>query len=366
MTRKFFGASLLCLTLIACGGKDEEPPVEDTPAAEEAPGQEIDVVDPAPEGPLMIDVTRVLGTFEGEVTGLAFSRNQQDVQGSTLLAANGTAGVAIIPTEDGGAPSVYNLVDRRVVAVAATKVGENPLIAIESTQDGLSQLDIATFTADRSELVVIGSIASGLVGTAAEFCFAGEALFRVNTDNGLSRHTVTTAEGVVGVTSEPVSAMAAVTHCASAGGTLHITGPEGKQQVLTSKGTAILTEMPFVDAPAGIADMAVMPLEGGNEIFFALANGSVEIDDEIFTFTIDGAPVAVSRIAMAPGNFGGVYRKGAVAILTTDNQLGLVSWLSIANALDLSADSVEWNGEEEEVVEDFVPQIELPAPPVEQ
>lgn len=372
MTRNFFGASLLCLALIACGGgeKEENPAPEDETVTDEPVVIEVDepdLIEDEPEEPAGIEITRVLGTFEGDVTGLAFSRNPGRPQASSLLAANGGAGIAIIPTSEGGEASVYAPAGREASGAAATLVGPNgdsPLLAIETASDSGNQLDFATFTEDRSDLVIVASAADGLRGRAAGFCFASEALFRISEGGVMTRHAIEQVDGAITVSAAPVAIENAMA-CASAGDVAYAVDTQLARYILDAAGSPKLPGMPMPPAPEGMRGFTVMPLEAKDALFFVLEDGRVQTEEKTFSFTMDGEFVEVVRLTAAPGNFGGVNRNGVMAVLTADNQLGLVSWLSIANYLDLPAETVERiaEGHKEEDGISFTPQIDLPAPP---
>lgn len=332
MTRHFLLAALLALPLAACGGgRNEEEPAETQNTPESADvtiiddaGTTGDSILPPEEVPAGIEITRLLGTFDGEVTGLAFARNPSSPASSTLLAANGEAGIALIPLAEGAAASIYDA-GGDVRAIATSRMQGNALVAFETVMAGQAQLSVAGFTASRDDLVTIGT-ATDLEGEAKNLCFTGENLFRIQTDGTATHFRLQVIDGGMGLTPSDIDTSA--------------------------------------DARQGCeeAGKIVMPQDSGAPSFFLLENGSLQTGETLFSFTLDNVPVRVTRLEAGAGNFGGIYRNGVMAVLTEQNELGLVSWLAVANYLDLPAETVDPSDmDTTEVIEPvFRPEIDLP------
>lgn len=367
MTRKFFGASLLCLTLVACGG--EEAPKEEATAPqtdEEVIAVEETAPEAAPDSPPMVEITRVLGSFDGEVAGLGFTRSPDFGARGTLLAGNGEAGVAIIPLDEEATPSMRESENLRVVTLAATNAAGQPLVAVESQypdagSPGAPVLDLLTTSPSEDALIIVDTLEQeDLPGLALDLCFAGETLFRIGSGGDVTRIAISAGENGLSAETSTVETAPAI-ECAEAGEIAYLRGDAGGLIALDASGT----EQGRTGAAPGTTGFAAMPLGSEDKLFFILPDGRVQVDETAFSFTIEGEPVTVTQLVMGTGNYGGAYREGVVGVLTSDNTLGVVSWLAIANALDLAVETGDAGTEasDEASVNVPAPQIDYPELP---
>lgn len=365
MIKKIHGVSLLALMLTACGGQQEttEPdPAEDIVEIEVHDEPFVEETAPAEEGPTDINLMRFLGSFDGEVTDLAIVQDPSVSGRGTLFAANGEAGVAIIQLGDGVEPSSYVPSGRVPTAIAATLAGENTMVAIETVANNQPQIDIMTLTEDRNGLVLVASAASGISGTATALCFSEDIVFRVSDSGVVTRHEIIPGTEVT-LEATLIQAMRGATTCASTGNKVFTLSAIGQIQEFDQFGTR-LGQLGLVDATENVRTMTAYSHQEQAIIGLIRQDGQIYIGDQTASFSYDETVFEVADIIVSPGNYGGPFSEGIAAVLSMENDLALVSWLSIANSFELLGDSaLGTDSELDETLHDgfdITPTIELP------
>ncbi|MEM9988880.1 MAG: hypothetical protein AAF723_05105, partial [Pseudomonadota bacterium] len=290
----------------------------------------------AADAPLpMLTVTDSLGRFDGSVWGLALWQHPREVFKSAVMAANGPAGLFLIPM-DQAAPS--QLTGDFTASVAVTYVEGTALaVAYDQYQDSSN---LRFFAIDDQDRVLVPLASSPVQRPARALCFAGLNLIQIDDEGSVSHHRLALEGGRLSMATDALNKGPSYRDCASDGEHIYLLQDNGRVviQPVGAGNEPASDDLPSF--PEAIA-MEVMPTQSG-PIFIALQpNGSLLMNDQSFALkTIEGEEVKPSQFALGSGNFGTVYRDGAIAILTDENALYLLPWLGVQTALDIEAPSI--------------------------
>ena len=346
LTMLLLGAAL---PLAGCGG--EAPEGSETAEREaDAPGAEATTIDldaAPPPAPPPADETRVaigdvLGQFGGTVHALTVWEHPDTPYLGAVIAANGPAGLSIVPVDREVPPRTVEGVFDGGVAVGYLADGTSLLAA--SSGDEVVVYDLGTDGVP-TEL-------SRIEGSAEEICMSGPLVALLGDPLRITQ----APNGRLVLTPPDVDVAA----CTSGADTVSLFGTDGAQSVLESfSGTQVRrTELTSAQAPAaqdraaifgggtataqieaerqvlihapGTAQLVVTWDEGraeGSAGAVSLRQGNVA----------DDAPIRL--VAAGSGNFGGVYRDGVVAVLDMENRLKLIPWSSLARAVGAPVES---------------------------
>lgn len=341
MSQKILVPSLLALLLIACGGGDDDTDTVREGTVTET--QETDTgitVGPASGAiPPEVDITQMLGTFEGDVTGLAVWRDPVTVFESMVLAANGEAGLFAVPigeTPATDAPGTFQSI--------AVGYGPGGALLAAAERDSLRLFAMgpggpAPLTSRRlsgviRDLCFVDGAATDTARQLIAIVEGGPLLVRVGGgEGGMS----------IGVEELDAPALRA---CAGQADALLVVGAGGDvskgRLVPSADGSApTLVLSDFAYQPTGaLADIAVMPTTGGPVAIYVLGDGGVQVNGRLIDVEGFKGMAEPTHVAAGGGNFGTVYRGGLMALVSDDSQLGIVPWLAVMNALGLEAPSV--------------------------
>lgn len=338
MIRPLLATSLLALTLAACGGDEAEVAV---PEAAERP-EEITLGEPLrqrPERPAPRAIyTDTLGSFESAVSGLAVWQHPTLSFESAVLAANGEAGLAVIPVDSGVTLSSVEGDFSGGVAVSYPDDGDPSNTLAAAGRGG----EIAFYTVgpDRSFAEVAAVPAPG--GTRA-LCALGGTVLRVSADGAASLYGVTPGENAA--VAEPVPALDGAAGCAASREGFFVLGADGGVAELSPNGESDGYGDLFGGTPA-TALAAVTVSESGGYLLAGGADGTIRA----LPFPLeDGAEAArtapqregvtddaaIAVLAAGSGNFGSIYRDGVVAVLDAEGALKLLPWAGLARALGI-------------------------------
>ena len=318
---------LLCLTLplalAACGDDARNAvPDEAAPARLEVAEDAAPTAAEAPDAPLpRATVTDTLGSFEGQVFGLAVWEHQTLSFGGAVLAANGEAGLAVVPIDQEIEGGVVEGTFDGPVAVGYTE--EASFAAAASGGEVL----LFTVAPDRA-FTRIGALASD----ADALCMIGDVLLAVSDE--ATAYRVTPAG-----TADPLFARPAPagTSCAATDERFFLAAPGAPLRSFDVEGGDPLVDDGYTARqPRGFAALAT---PDGRALVYAddgalhvdgpaTAHTSVRLLRERQTVTPDGP------LATGSGNFGSIYRDGVVAMLTGPD-LVLLPWAGIARAAGL-------------------------------
>lgn len=316
----------LCLLLlaVACDFGDEAG--NGAPPSGEAP-----VETPARRGVPIVDVSRTLGTFEGEVTDIA--NVEAEVLGfeGRILAANGAAGVQMIQV-DGQYLGVLSPVLREE-KLAATLIApsyafgdEARVVQFVPEPDGLSRIELVRLDSPALDPDYTWSVDERIV----DLCVAQE--------EGI----VVTAGGLVGrfTVSPDVPEEEPVRFIEGIDGALRCFGT--RSLLLVSTGDAMLDVLGGTPDPVNLDPQADAVAE--------TAQGPIAVSIEAGRLVVEGTPVQVvdgdglivlpERVQVAGGNFGGILRDGAVVVLDEEDRLHLAPWSAVANGANVARTAI--------------------------
>ena len=361
MTHRFLLASALACLLSACGDepRDAVPAAPDEVAAEQPPLRaEAEASGEASEPDArVVAVSDVLGTFEGTVSGLAFWEHPTLSFASAVIATNGEAGLAVIP------------VDREVEGSVTEGTFGGP-VAVGYTQEvsyvaAASGTQVALFTVgDDRTLTRVGSVEA----EAGALCMVGDALLVVSREATVYRVTPEgTAETLATLPASPEAG------CAATAERFYLSEPDGPLRSFAPDGGRELVDDAYAGVPAEALTAVSTP--SGPALLY-LVRGELVVDGPGLahapvTVTQDGAPLpAPGVMAAGSGNFGSLYRDGAVAMIS-DGELVLLPWAGIARAAGLGeAEAVSLRPREAvtqaPTLQIELPEIEAAAPPAQE
>ena len=302
-------ASSALLTLVACE-QGEEPN-----ASRDADIEATEI----PAEPATVSIADTLGTFEGTVGDLAVWQHPSVPFLSAVLAPNGAAGLFLVPV-DSSAPTNNEGVFTGGVAVQYAESG--PLIA--AYDGGQGTIRLFSLNEANSTLSEVSSIAAP--GGADALCFGGETLYAVGEEGNLTAFTVTAEDGAAALMDGTKLALTAQ-DCASV---------TGKAYFLTAEGIVAADDGRIVaQSPADAKGLTGWSLDVGPVFVTLSGEGTLRIGDlplETQGFAGETENVTFTTIAAGSGNYGGVFRDGLLAAVTSDNELVLIPWASIAAA----------------------------------
>ena len=315
----FLGAAILCL-LTACGDDARDAVPEAAP--EPAPAEIIAV--PAPEAPASLppaSVSDVLGAFEGEVFGLALWEHPVMSFASTVLAANGAAGLAVVPVDKEVEGRVIEGVFDGPVAVGYTD--ETSLMAAASGGE------VLLFSAgDDAAFAPIGSVA----GEADALCMIGSTLLVVGAEaTGYGIGADGTARTLFSVSGGDGA------FCGTTDERFYVLVPGEPLRSVDASGANPMVDDAYAGAaPDGFA-VAATPQ---GRAFVVLEDGALSVDGpgvprtQVRVVREGAAAPAPDVIAAGSGNFGSLYRDGVVAMVA-GGELMLLPWAGVARAAGL-------------------------------
>jgi hypothetical protein len=323
-TAAVFSAALL---LIACGDNDdEEAPEAAVETQETTDPTTIDVSDRSEPG---AEVTTTLGTFEGQIAGLAFWQHPTRAYDSALLATNGPAGLYMIDFEGN---ILFEQPGDFTAGLDLAYADEGALVAAyDAARDA-----VAVFVVDPRDRVLAPFFTAP--GTVTGVCFANAedpaavTMVGIEPDGRMVRIART---GEAAPVREPLS-LPPIKDCAGVGRDLYVLDANDRVRLLT------LGASPSLSDPigrSGAIDIAAVMLDEGTAPITLEASGRLRFGDEdVGLVGPRGSALPRTRmIAAGSGNFGGVYRDGVLALLGADNTLSLVPWLGVSNRFDGAA-----------------------------
>ncbi|MEO1657673.1 MAG: hypothetical protein AAFR65_08120 [Pseudomonadota bacterium] len=309
-------AALSLVIVGACGDNPEPADADGTSAAEEAA--------PQPDGPPVVRSSITLGTFEGTVSDLAFYEAPPFSFRSAVVAANGDAGIAVVGV-DGTSASTWTpeVTANRVTVTYAIDPDGGSVLALSS--DGT----LSAYTLDGTLLTSVDVPG----GEHEDVCAAG-GLAAILVDGDIQIVEVGTDDtGDADLSLGPVIETGGIDGCDGTAAGLVFAGDEA-QLILNADGNLVPTGQPIEAMPVISA--------GGTAIGITATNGLIRVSDtSLLVETPDGAPILPRFVEATGGNFGGILRDGAVAVLDDQNTLHVVPWSGVADAagLEKSADS---------------------------
>lgn len=303
------------LALGACGDR-QKPEVTQAPAEET-------VAPPAPVATAAIADT--LGTFEGVVSDLALWQHPSVPSLSGVFAPNGAAGLFLVPV-DASAPSNSEGVFSGGVAIQYD--GDAPLVAAYDSGQG----SIRLFALNETNST-LSEVSSAIAPQGADaLCFGGEALYAVDRDGAVGAFAIGEDNGRPALTTT-ISAEIEAKDCATLNGNAYF---------LTAGGVIAADRTRVTEAPSNAIALTGWSLDD-KAVFLTLGeDGTLKLGGEALTidgFAGEATNITFTSIAAGNGNFGGVLRDGVLAGITTKNELVLIPWVSIANALQLEGRS---------------------------
>ncbi|WOI52469.1 hypothetical protein [Parvularcula sp. LCG005] len=362
---KLLCAGAVLALLPACGGNDDteaEKAADAAQAAQEERRIEVDMAaSPASVPARTASVADTLGGFEGEVSGLAFWQHPTVPFMSAILAANGDAGLFVVPlSEDGTASQVEGLFNG---GVAVSYLPGGSIAAAYEGGSGDVQI-FAISPADRT-LTLLGAVEAA--NGAKALCFLGRDLLRIDESGRQHAIRLTIEDDSVTGTTAPMAGPSAK-GCTSTGKAIYVLAENGNVQKANIGDQTGSAEVPPSN-PAAIS-IAALPTTKGPVFLSLLPDGTLQVGRDaipVTGFADDRAAVLSQAITVGPGNFGGVYRDGVVGVLTRKNELKLIPWLGIANATDSDASTIslmpQVTSEDSQSPQVAVPQIEVPSLP---
>ena len=317
-------AALLC----ACGD-DARDAVPDAVPEDAAPASEVLAVpDAAPTEARRpaAAVSDALGAFEGGVAGLAMWEHPVMSFASTVLAANGAAGLAVIPVD--------REVEGRVVEGSfdgPVAVGYAEAASFAAASSGG---EVMLFALDGDRATPIGSVTAD----ADALCMIGDTLLVVGMEaTGYAIGRDGTAEAVF---TQPGGAGAL---CAATDERFFVAVPDAPLRSFDAGGGAPLVDDDYagarLDALAAVATpegAALVTLSGGRFSVDGPGLAPARVD-----LIRDGAPVTgMTAMTAGSGNYGSIYRDGVVAVVA-DGELLLLPWAGVARAAGLEGTQTE-------------------------
>lgn len=304
-------AALSVLLLAACAEDTGTEPASEEPAAI-----------PTPEGPPVVQSSITLGTFEGTVSDLAFYEAPAFGFQGAVIAANGEAGIAVIGVDGSNAASwVPETVAHRVEVTYAIAPDAGTILAL--SREG----SLAAYTLEGDLLTSIDVPGN----TPEDICASGD-LAAILVDGDIQIVEVGTDDvGEAQLSLGPVIETGGVDGCDAIGAGLVFAADEA-QLILGASGNLEPTGQPIDAMPVISA--------GGTAIGVTAANGLIRVGStSLLVETVDGAPILPRLVEATGGNYGGVLRGGAVAVLDENNTLHLVPWSGAAFAAGLEPTS---------------------------
>ena len=329
------------LPLAGCGGEapegsDAAERGADAPTAETT--LDLDAARaPAPPPAPPADETRVaigdvLGQFEGTVHDLTVWEHPETPYLGAVIAANGPAGLSIVPMDREVPPRTVEGDFDGGVAVGYLEDGTSLLAA--SSGDEVIVYDLGADGVP-TELSRIGGGAEAICMSGAVMALIGDGLRITQAPYGRLVLTPPDADVVA---------------CTSGAETVSLFASDGAQSVVESLGASQVrrTEVTPPRAPAAQdraaifeAGTATARVEAERQVLIHAPNNAelVVTWDEGSAGTVrlrqgnvaDDTPIRL--VAAGSGNFGGVYRDGVVAVLDAENRLKLIPWSSLARAV---------------------------------
>ena len=318
--RFLLGAAALCL-LSACGDDARDAVPETAPPA--PPGERVTVPAPAADDGALPPavVSDALGAFDGEIAGLALWEHPVMSFASVVLAANGAAGLAVVP------------VDKEIEARVIEGVFDGP-VAVGYAEDvslaaAVSGAEVMLFAVgDDAAFTPIGAVTA----QADALCMIGRTLLVVGAeatgyvvgDDGAAEVAFTLPGG-------------ADAHCGVTAERFYVAVPGEPLRSVNARGAD-----PRVDdayAGAALSGFAAVRTPEG-PAFVALEDGALSVDGPglgrtgIEVARDSGAVPAPTALAAGSGNYGSIYRDGVVAMVA-GGELLLMPWAGVARAAGL-------------------------------
>ena len=337
-------SALLASLLLACGGGDDEEPASpdislaDDPSAG-TPDTNLPTVDSGetPSRPTATIVDR-LGTFEGHVSDLAFWNSPSLTMPGAIMAANGDAGIAIVPT-NGQAP----------ILIPGSFSGG---LALTETADGPR---LGAYDADKHAVIVYAPADPGPAWRALGAWDAGDIavdslcahfppsegkpVFHAIPANGDSVRLVVSSSGNGLRFDGTAVAYGPTRKCAASGETLLLLSDDGAIWEWVDGGLVEADDQPR-RAPR---DFALLETADGPLPVYLTDNTTIEVMGRTVEINNPDTDddIRYVQIAGGSGNFGAVYRGGALALLTDANELHLVPWLNVTTALGINRPTLD-------------------------
>jgi hypothetical protein len=306
------------------GGDDTVGATPTTPALPEE--------DPEPR----VAISDVLGTFEGRVTGLAVWEHPSLSFESAILAANGEAGLAVVPIDSEVALTAVEGVFDGSVAVGYPGFGET-LVAAASGDDIL----VFEVGEDRA-FDLVGEIEEAGGGDAA-LCMVGSTLLRAAT-TGVTVYALDVEAG--DLAAERTDLDVTGTACAATEDRFFLKTGATTVVSLGAGGGGQEADIQISGEDwANLGAIAAIAEEAGRGTLIAVTeSGSLVGVPYPFEGTEPSASVTPTRagqedsgvvqaMAAGSGNFGSVYRDGVVALVDGEGQLKLMPWAGLSRAL---------------------------------
>ena len=334
-------ALFLCAAtaLAGCGGDEEQPapvPQEALPTAPaEAPpsmtdaGEEAAAADAAPAPTYRAAVTDTLGAFGGEVTGLAVWSHPSLSFESAVLAANGEAGLAVVPidteVELATTSGSYD-------AVTVSYPGEGPALVVAAQGPGVA---FGTLGEDRTFAAEDGALTAD--GPLSSLCAAGSTVLMTAKAGETLLYRRGDESGPVPVEIETPMACAGTKdafYVLSGGGLSRIGADGATSAAQAGFGEAAVTQLTAVQT--GTDEGYLLGADAEGQLYLSAFPAGDALAPQPITVTRDGEPLGpLSALAAGSGNFGSVYRDGLVAALTAGGELVLIPWAGLTNAAGL-------------------------------
>ena len=336
------------LLLAACGDGAEDAVPEAREAAEREVGTAVSdersdepasstaltpASDPnAPTAP----ITDLLGQFGGTVPGLAVWAHPVTPYLGSVVAANGEAGLTLVPLDPETAPRTQEGTFDGAVGVGYLDSGASVIAAVSGGQVRLFEVG------DDRRLTEAGTFPST---EDASLCFDGARLYMA-------------APVQLDFVMEPSVTL-------STGERVTMTSVQGTFCARITEGVVLTDRASFgADAPlpaASVADavqVAVVRTPDPTLVMLG-QDGRLRIGDRPVTLTRDGAPQEpYARIAAGSGNFGGVHRDGVVVVLDAENRLMAAPWSGIARAVGAPVETASRRPEPEDAAPtEFRPEL---------
>lgn len=308
MTNRLRPAALSILLLAACA--------EDT---SQAPGADDATPPPAaPAGPAVVRSSLTLGTFDGAVTDLALYEAPAFGFQGAVIAANDTAGIAVIRVDGGDAsswipdPLVQRLdityaIDADAGSILALS-NEGNLTAYALDGTALASIDVPGGKAD--DICASGNLAAVLVDGDIQ-------IVEVDTDN----------DGQATLSLGTLIDVGVADACDATGSGFFFTDAE-TQGTLDSQGNLETGQEIGITGP--------VISSGGQAVGVSGINGMLSVNGtSLLVQTADDTPVLPRLVEATGGNYGGVLRDGAVLVLDDNNTLHLIPWSGAATSVGI-------------------------------
>lgn len=326
LTRFALSAGILAL-VAACGGSEPQAAVEDSPTDDAT-----QIVADTAALPPTIAITDNLGQFDGDVAGIALWQHPTQSFRSAVLAANGEAGLYLVPLDRSAPVQVPG------DFTGGVAIGYTDTAAIAAAYD--AQLGGVRFYSVDPATRELAEFASAAAGDGAKaLCFVGDVLVRIGNADAVYRHGLTVGADGIAVTVDSVPGVQAV-DCAGTKETGYLLSAGGRVLPISPDGTIGAS----LAAPRDAIAIAAFETAEGVELAFAQSNGGISAGGTLALIGDEAGPLGVARLTAGSGNFGGPYRGGALGFVSSENDLGVVSWLAIANALGAEGATISPQG----------------------